>query len=73
MKKQSKKLSLNRETVRALAQRSLANVAGAMPNNTRSCGGGCTGGGGGGSGGSASWGFDCETQTLSCFASGCGC
>jgi hypothetical protein len=75
MKKLSKKLALNTETVRALAQGNLAGVGGAMMNQTRSgcAGGGCTGGGGGGTGGSATWGFDCSTQTLSAFASGCNC
>jgi hypothetical protein len=45
-----------------------------MPKNTgKSCLGDCVGGGGGGTGGSATWGFDCSTQSYSAFATGCNC
>ena len=72
MKKDLKKLSLDRQTIRTLSQPRLVDAAGAMPNNTRSCLGGCGGTGGtGGTGGSATWGFDCATQTLPCLSNLC--
>ncbi|HTJ40892.1 MAG TPA: hypothetical protein VL463_02315 [Kofleriaceae bacterium] len=59
-----KKLSLQRETIRALAKTELARAAGGMINPTRSCDECPPPHGGGGGGGSDSYGFDCYTRNF---------